>query len=107
MVVSSWLCALVVAPFATFTVAAPTDVFYIIVFGIVQSGLAQTAYTIGVRYIPAAEASLLVALEVPLSPLLVWLVVNEVPTRSTQIGGAIALLALFSHMAIEFRSSRR
>ena len=53
--------------------------------------------------IPAAEATLLTALDVPLAPLWVWLAFSEVPSLYTLAGGAIVLAAVFGHMGYEMR----
>lgn len=52
---------------------------------------------IGPRYLPAAEASLILLLEVLFGPLLVWLFIGEKPTESVAIGAGIVVLALAGH----------
>eukprot|EP01035_Chromulina_nebulosa_P045300 gene45300-biopygen31243 len=78
----------------------------IAMFGIVQNGAGLALYTFGARHIPAVDASLLTSLEVPLTPLWVWIFMHEVPSQATQIGGAIVLAALFGHMFTELRRNR-
>ena len=68
------------------------------------SGLAL--YAIGSRRVPAAEATFLAALEVPLTPLWVWAILGETPSAATLLGGAIVLSALFGHIILELRSIR-
>jgi drug/metabolite transporter (DMT)-like permease len=55
----------------------------------------------------AAEATLLAALEVPFTPLWVWLLMNETPGVWTLAGGMVVLAALFTHIWGEFRRSSR
>lgn len=103
---SAWLCS-----FATFWFAAPltvsaVDLKLIIIFAIVQNAMGLVFYTASTRRLPAADASLLTALEVPLTPLWVWLVLNEVPSPATLIGGPIVLAALFGHVAYEVQRNR-
>jgi len=43
---------------------------------------------------------------VPLTPLWVWIFMDEVPSRATQIGGAVVLAALFGHIFMELRRNR-
>lgn len=50
--------------------------------------------TIGPRYIPAAEVSLLMLIEAALAPLIVWWALSESPALETLIGGAIILCAI-------------
>jgi len=106
MASSAWLCS-----FSTFWFAAPLSVsahnlMLIVAFGIVQNAMGLVLYTFGSRRIPAADASLLISLEVPFTPLWVWLILDEVPARATLIGGAIVLVALLSHIIYESRRDR-
>ncbi|WP_244556532.1 DMT family transporter [Enterovibrio nigricans] len=52
---------------------------------------------IGPRYLPAAEASLILLLEILFGPLLVWLILGEAPTRSVALGAGIILLTLVTY----------
>ncbi|HTV69615.1 MAG TPA: DMT family transporter [Rhizobiaceae bacterium] len=58
---------------------------------------ASILWTEGARLIPAAEAGLLGAAEVPLAILFAWLILSELPPSASIIGGAIVLTALFVH----------
>ncbi len=79
------------------------DLLLISGFGIFQNGAGLIFYTLGSRKIPAAEATLLAALEVPFTPFWVWLLMREMPGFYTLIGGAIVLAALSSHIMNELR----
>ncbi len=79
------------------------DLLLISGFGILQNGAGLIFYTLGSRKIPAAEATLLAALEVPFTPLWVWLLMGETPAPATLLGGAIVLVALFTHIINELR----
>ena len=79
------------------------DLLLISGFGILQNGAGLIFYTLGSRKIPAAEATLLAALEVPFTPLWVWLLMGETPVPATLLGGAIVLVALFAHILNELR----
>jgi drug/metabolite transporter (DMT)-like permease len=46
---------------------------------------------------------LIAALEVPLTPLWVWLVFGETPALATLAGGSIVLTAMFVHIYLETR----
>ena len=46
------------------------------------------------RFLPAPEVSLILRLEALLAPLWVWLVLGEVPSRETLVGGSIILTTL-------------
>ena len=79
------------------------DLLLISGFGILQNGAGLIFYTLGSRKIPAAEATLLADLEVPFTPLWVWLLMGETPVPATLLGGAIVLVALFAHILNELR----
>ncbi|CAH0341656.1 DMT family transporter [Rhizobium sp. CECT 9324] len=103
---SAWLCS-----FVTFWFAAPLsvsvpDLQLIVVFAIVQNAMGLIFYTASSRRLPAADASLLTALEVPLTPFWVWLVLNEIPSPATLVGGPIVMAALFGHIFYEVRRNR-
>jgi drug/metabolite transporter (DMT)-like permease len=70
---------------------------------VLQNAAGLAFYTLGTKRVPAAEATLLAALEVPFTPLWVWLFLNETPPTYTLIGGAVVLVALFTHIFGEFR----
>jgi drug/metabolite transporter (DMT)-like permease len=59
--------------------------------------LAFALISIGPRYLPAAEVSLLILLEAVLGPLWVWWALGETPTQTTLIGGAVVLATLALH----------
>lgn len=75
------------------------DVGYSFVYGAVAIGGGLLLYTLGSRYVPAAELVLLSLTEVILGPIWVWLAFAETPSRPTLLGGAI-LLASITWLAI-------
>ena len=103
---SAWICS-----FACFWFAAPLgvtarDLGLIAMFGVIQNAAGLALYTFGSKRIPAAEATLIAALEVPFTPLWVFLMFGETPAPQTLAGGAIVLVALFGYMLMEFRGGR-
>lgn len=106
MAASAWMVSLVTVWFAHPLSVTSGDVALILMFGVIQNGLGLALYTFGAKHIPAVDATLLTSLEVPLTPLWVWIFINEVPSRATQIGGAIVLAALFGHIFAELRRNR-
>jgi len=106
MAFSAYLCSAVTFWFASPGTATGQDMTLIFLFGIMQNALGLILYTFGARRIPAADASLIIALEVPLTPLWVWMFMAEIPPQATLIGGPIVLVALFGHIFVEFRRSR-
>jgi drug/metabolite transporter (DMT)-like permease len=100
---SAFLTSIVCLPFASPFSISQSDATWIVMFGVLQNAAGLAFYTLGTKRIPAAEATLLAALEVPLTPLWVWLIINEAPSRWTLIGGAVVLIALFGYIIHEIR----
>ncbi len=63
--------------------------------------------SIGPRYLPAAEASLIMLLELLLGPLWVWAVLGNMPTSNVLIGGAVVLITLALHTLWGWYISKR
>jgi len=92
---SAFLCALVVWPWASPAAVTTVDFGWLVLFGTTQFGLGQLLLTLGLRSVSATRSALIGALETPLAPAIVWLVLGEVPAVMTCVGGAIVLAALF------------
>lgn len=71
------------------------DILIALGLGFIQMGLALIFFIKGSRYVPAAELALLTMLEVILSPLWVWILLDEHPGYWTLLGGAIIMLGVF------------
>lgn len=106
MAASAWLCSIVCFWFASPGSISSTDIGLLIGFGLIQNAMGLCLYTFGSRLIPAADASLLTALEVPLTPIWVWIFFGETPSHATMVGGPIVLAALFGHIFFEVRRNR-
>ncbi|NTG67886.1 DMT family transporter [Rhizobium rhizogenes] len=106
MALSAWLCSFVTFWFASPSMVSGHDLGLIVAFGLVQSAMGLSLYTFGSRLIPAADATLLTALEVPLTPLWTWMFLAELPSKATLVGGPIVLAALFGHILLEVRRNR-
>lgn len=104
---SAFLCSAFCWFFAAPMSISARDFGLTALFGIFQNAAGLALYTFGSKRIPAAEATLLAALEVPLTPLWVWLLIGETPSGMTLIGGAVVLTALFGHIITQFRSSNQ
>ena len=63
----------------------------------------MSLFTFGARHVRAGEASLLSNFEIVLGPIWVWLVVSEVPSASTLLGGAIIIVAVMGQALMTVR----
>lgn len=77
---------------APFSVSLP-EIAVLAVFGLVLA-LAASLLMEGSKYLPASETALISNLEVPLQPVLAYLVFTELPPSATFIGGAIIIVAV-------------
>ncbi len=83
------------------------DAAWLFVFGALNLALGMICFVTGVRLLPAAVAALIGTAEPVLGPVWVWLVHGEVPAGRTLVGGAIVLLALTAHLALQMRQPRQ
>ena len=56
---------------------------------------------------PGAELTLLILIEFILSPMWVWLLAGEEPSRATLIGGALVIASVASRALMSFRAQTR
>jgi drug/metabolite transporter (DMT)-like permease len=104
---SCFLCALAVWPWAAPGSVSASDFAMLALFGMAQFGLGQLLLTLGLRSVSATRSALIGALETPLAPALVWLVLGEGPATMTLIGGAIVMVAVFGDLFAARYGSRR
>ena len=93
-VIAAAMCVPMMSPLVDILAISVTDLFIAICLGSVQVGCGFILITLGSKTVPAAQIPLLGLSETALSPLWVWLAVNEVPANNTLIGGAIVLVAV-------------
>ena len=95
MALSSLLTALVTLPLASSPfVMGEADMLWLGLMGVFVIPLGFGFLTVGPRYIPAPEVSLMLLLESVLGPFLVWLVLAEDPGPTGLIGGTIVISTL-------------
>ena len=79
------------------------DAALLFVWGALLSGAVHVIFTWGSRYVPGAELTLLILVEFILSPMWVWLFIDERPSLATLIGGALVLASVASRAIGSFR----
>ena len=84
-----------------------TSWIYAVLLGGFLVPLGAGLLAVGPRYITAAEVSLLLLLEAALAPVLVWLVLGEVPTAWVLAGGVFLLTVLAVSNWAGFREARQ
>lgn len=93
--VNNLACALMLLPLVRSQLALSLDQWTVLaVMGALQLGLPYFLFSLGLRTVSLQEASLIALIEPVLNPLWVALVVGEVPSPATIVGGAMILAAL-------------
>ena len=105
--ISGFLMALVALCIRDPSTISFAEIGWLAAFGIVTQGGGLGLYTMGARRLPAAQAALLSASEVPMAPLWVWISFAEVPARETFIGGGLVLAAIVWNIGAELRKGKR
>ena len=80
------------------------DAALLFLWGALLSGTVHVIFTWGSRHVPGAELTLLILIEFILSPMWVWLFVDERPSLATLIGGALVLASVASRAIGSFRT---
>ncbi|MDH3670873.1 MAG: DMT family transporter [Gammaproteobacteria bacterium] len=83
------------------------DLILCVLLGSAQFGAGFILITMGTRLIAAAEVALLALTETVLAPIWVWLVINEIPSVLTLLGGAVVLSAVVSQAVLGIRMERK
>lgn len=97
---SGLVCFPVGSPFSV----AGADYFLLVLFGLVNSALGLTLFTLGARHLPAIQTALIGALDAPLAPLWIWLAFGDVPGPATLAGGSIVFAAVAAHLVTSARA---
>ena len=103
---SSGLACLAALPFALPASLSGTALILMLVLGLIVLPASLTMIGLAPRYLPAPEVSLILRLEALLAPLWVWLVLGEVPSPQTLIGGGIILATLICLSLYTIRMQR-
>jgi drug/metabolite transporter (DMT)-like permease len=92
--------AVVCAPFAVPAAASlsGSDLLLLLILGIVCTAAAQTLYIGSLRYIRARSAGIIIGLEPVYGILLAVILLGEIPTVRTAVGGMIILAAVYGAM---------
>lgn len=83
------------------------QILWIGIMGVVILPISFGLLTIGPRYIPAPEVSLLLLLETTLGPLWVWLATGEEASDNALIGGGIVVATLLIHSLRRLLGARK
>lgn len=94
------LVALIVAPTLAVT---PADTLWLGLLGLIVLPVSFGLISLGPRYLPASEVSLIVLLEAVIGPLWAWAFIGQLPTSTSLAGGVVIIATL----AVYFRLGLR
>jgi drug/metabolite transporter (DMT)-like permease len=94
LALSNILVAIVGLPYMTQATPDPVSLGVLLVAGVVQLGFPTILYGKAIPHVRAIEAILIPIIEPVLNPVWVWLLVGEVPSGWTLIGGTLVLGAV-------------
>lgn len=95
---SAVLSGLAAIPFAETLWVTGNDMWLLAAFGLVNSAVGLSLFSLGARYLPPVETALITALDAPLAPIWVWLMFSEAPSQTTMLGGGIVFIAVTWHL---------
>ena len=102
---SNFLGSLLSIPFAqSIGAVGGHDLVILPMFGLFQVGLGLTLFTLGARFLPSGQASLIATLETPLMPFWVFVAFHEVPSLRALIGGALVMSAVIFDVTADSRA---
>lgn len=93
-------------------VAAPTllvgsaDAVWLGLLGLIVLPISFGLISLGPRYLPAPEVSLIVLLEAVIGPLWAWAFIGQLPTLTSLAGGALIVATLAVYFRLSLRSAR-
>lgn len=90
--------ALVIAPTL---LLSPADMLWLGLLGLIVLPVSFGLISLGPRYLPASEVSLIVLLEAVIGPLWAWAFIGQIPTVTSLAGGAliVATLAVYFYLS--------
>lgn len=81
-------------------------IFWAVVLGVFQLGLAYVLFTTGIRWAPPVSAALVTGIEPVLNPLLVALVLGETITGLSIVGGVVVFVSVMAYNVLSTRKAR-
>lgn len=110
MYVSNVICFIVGLPFMFFDKNmgfSPKIIFWVLVMGIFQYGLANICYARGCQKINKIETSLLLTIEPIFNPIPVWIVTGEKPGPLALAGFAVVIIAVTAYGLLPVIENKR
>jgi drug/metabolite transporter (DMT)-like permease len=101
---SAILSAVACWPLALHALPSNTQLAELAMFGLINSAVGISLFTLGARMIPAVESALIGSLDAPLAPVWVWLAFGETAGMNTILGGILVFGAVLANLVLGQRS---
>jgi drug/metabolite transporter (DMT)-like permease len=98
---ASLLSAIFVLPVMTFEIPNTSELTTLLVFSLLNQVIGFGLFALGASRLPPTQTALITALEAPLAPMWVWLLLAEIPTVATMVGGALVVAAVVGNVLWE------
>ncbi len=92
--------------FAPALLVTPADALWLGLLGLIVLPVSFGLISLGPRYLPAPEVSLIVLLEAVIGPLWAWAFIGQIPTVTSLVGGVVIIATLAVYFFIGGRSER-
>jgi len=99
-----YLIAVVALVAAPTLLVSPADAVWLGVLGLIVLPVSFGLISLGPRYLPASEVSLIVLLEAIIGPLWAWAFIGQLPTLFSLVGGVLIIATLAVYFLISVRS---
>ena len=99
-----FITALISLPLASPFSVPLQGMIYLMLLGLVVIPFSQLLLSLGTKYIPSPEVSLVMVNETWLGAVWVWVFINEIPAANTFTGGALILAAMIVNSIISIRN---
>ena len=103
---SGFMGVIVMLPFATYTGISITDYLWLLLYGFVNIGLGFGVYVFALKYTSALSAGLIGLSEIPIAPVLAFVLFAESISFNTFIGGSIIILSAIIYVFYSGKNSR-
>ncbi|KRE11707.1 hypothetical protein ASE66_24660 [Bosea sp. Root483D1] len=103
--ISAALTFLLFVPFSSVGSLDALNWLVLAAFGATNFAVALVLFIIGARHLAPAEAALIGATEIVMTPVWVWLLFSEQPPTATLVGGAVIFASVVWYTALERRGA--
>ena len=103
----TFVLAVVMMPFNHLWQLSAESWTLLLISGFLVQATASTLLIFSTRFISSTETALMMLIETTLGPILVWIFINEEPTKLALIGGISVLISLLVNISLELKNEQK